>query len=213
MSRMIKTIITFIRHGETEWNRISKQQGHQNSNLTSRGIQQAEMIGRYLRTNSYDLIYSSDLKRALHTAQLINEQLNIPLIKNKNLRERKLGIMEGLTRDEFKIQYPHEFKRFTSDIDYVIPQGESSRQFYQRTIKSVEEIVDAHPGEKLLVITHGGNLSCIFRKAFDIPLDRMRNFSLLNSSLNTFEITDQQWKLISWGNVLYLENDDTEDDF
>lgn len=210
---MIKTIITFIRHGETEWNVAGKQQGHQNSDLTSRGIQQAEMIGRYLRTNSYDLIYSSDLKRALHTAQLINEQLKIPLIKNKNLRERKLGIMEGLTRDEFKIRYSIEFKRFTSDIDYVIPQGESSRQFYQRTIKSVEEIVDAHPGEKLLVITHGGNLSCIFRRIFDIPLDKKRNFSLLNSSLNTFEITDQQWKLISWGNVLYLENDDTKDDF
>ncbi|KQC14866.1 MAG: hypothetical protein APR63_05010 [Desulfuromonas sp. SDB] len=210
---MIKTIITFIRHGETEWNRSGKQQGHQNSNLTSRGIRQAEMIGKFLDTKSYDLIYSSDLKRALHTAQLINEQLNILLIKNKNLRERKLGIMEGLTRDEFKTQYPHEFKLFTSDIDYIIPQGESSRQFYQRTVSAVDEIADAHPGKKILVVTHGGNLSCIFRKVFDIPLDKKRNFSLLNTSLNTFEINNRQWKLISWGNAIHLENNDPVDDF
>ncbi len=210
---MNETTISFIRHGETEWNVESKQQWYLDSNLTSLGIKQAELIAESLKKNSYDIIYSSDLGRALHTAEILNKKLNLPLIENRNLRERKLGIMEGLTMDEFKNKFPNEFKRYITDIDYIIPKGESAKQFYTRTVNAIEEIIKINEGKKVMVITHGGNLSCIFRKVFDISLDKKRNFSLLNASMNTFVVNDHNWKLITWGNVSHLENNDASDDF
>jgi probable phosphoglycerate mutase len=208
------TEIIAIRHGETEWNRIGRQQGHLDSNLTRHGIRQAKMIARYLKNTYFDSIYCSDLGRAAQTAGIIAKKLKVKIIKESGLRERNLGIMQGLTVEEFRHRYPEEYKKYISDDpDYALPDGESVRQRHDRTINTLKEIVDKNRDKKIIAVMHGGNLDSLFRYVLGIPLNQKRNFSLLNSSLNIFVVEDNIWKLKSWGEISYLKGLTALDDF
>jgi probable phosphoglycerate mutase len=208
------TEIIAIRHGETEWNRIGRQQGHLDSNLTRHGIRQAKLVARHLKNTYFDSIYCSDLGRAAQTAGIIAKRLKVKIIKESGLRERNLGIMQGLTVEEFKNMYPEEYNKYISDDpDYALPDGESVRQRHDRTINTLKEIVDKNRDKKIIAVMHGGNLDSLFRYVLGIPLNQKRNFSLLNSSLNTFVVEDNIWKLKSWGEISYLKGLTALDDF
>ncbi len=99
---MESTLIYVVRHGETEWNLIGKQQGHMDSPLTDRGTQQANALAKGLGNRGIEFIYSSDLGRALKTAKLISTSLELPVQTDKRLRERHLGTLQGLTKKEFR---------------------------------------------------------------------------------------------------------------
>ncbi|WP_299805275.1 histidine phosphatase family protein [uncultured Shewanella sp.] len=92
--------ILFCRHGETQWNKLGKLQGHLDSELTAEGVQQAKQLGHHLVPFRPELIISSDLGRAISTAELVNEHLNVPIKLNALLRERCFGELQGLLRQE-----------------------------------------------------------------------------------------------------------------
>ena len=213
MTESTKTVLTVVRHGETEWNREGRIQGHVDSPFTERGIRQAEALAEACARRRFDCIYSSDLGRAFRTAELIAEKQDIPIITEVGLRERNLGIMQSLTMMEFLDQYPDEYTGFRSgDPDYVIPDGESVRQRYDRSIDCANRIIEMHVGENILIVTHGGVLESMFRHAVGIPLTSKRDFSLFNCALNAFSIADGHWRLDSWGDVRHLATVSTLDD-
>ena len=208
------TELTAIRHGETEWNRIGRQQGHLDSSLTRHGIRQAKLIARHLKNSSFDYIYCSDLGRAAQTAGIIAERLQLKPIMESGLRERNLGIMQGLTIEEFRHRYPEEYEKYISDDpDYALPDGESVRQIHERTIKTLKEIVDKNRNKKIIFVMHGGNLDSLFRHVLGIPLNQRRSFSLLNSSLNAFTVEGTTWRLKTWGDISHLKGLTALDDF
>lgn len=96
------TVICLVRHGETEWNTVGKLQDRENIKLNKNGIQQAEKCGLYLREKQWDIIISSPLSRAKHTAEIINTYMLIPvdLIEMDNFIERDYGMASGLTTEE-----------------------------------------------------------------------------------------------------------------
>ncbi|MFH1761830.1 MAG: histidine phosphatase family protein, partial [bacterium] len=96
------TEITAVRHGETVWNKEDKWQGHKNSDLTDLGIKQAKLTGMALNHMKFDAFYASDLGRAVQTAGEISRQINLEFSLDSGLRERSIGILEGLTMTEFK---------------------------------------------------------------------------------------------------------------
>lgn len=208
-----KTEVILIRHGETEWNLSGRWQGHADSPLSTRGIQQAEALGQRMLKETLDCFYSSDLERARHTSRLVGgpSEWNPEFIES--FRERDLGVLEGLTTEEMKVKYPQEYQSFRNDgPEYQVPGGESFRQFYERCSGALEEVAVRNPGKKIGVVTHGGFLGAIFRYVLNIQLDAERNFVLLNCSLNRLEKTESGWNLVSWGDVAHLEGLDSLDD-
>jgi len=94
------TTLYIARHGETEWNRAGKLQGHQDSPLTARGHHQAESLAVALNNKQITRVYSSDLGRAIQTARAVAKHLEVELIIDERLRERNFGILEGKTKAE-----------------------------------------------------------------------------------------------------------------
>ncbi len=207
------TRIVVIRHGETEWNIHNRFQGHLDSKLTQPGIKQAEAIADTLEEEVFDVIYSSDLDRAKHTAEIIARRLHMRVNTEKDLREINLGVMQGLKKDEFIIKYPEVISNYHADPGYVIPGGESKLQLYKRVTEVLEKIIRKHKGRSILLVAHGGVLDCIIRLIFDMPLNKQRNFSLFNASINRFTVDNGEWKLESWGETSHMRDIHVEDDF
>jgi len=202
---MEKTWITLIRHGETEWNVAMRLQGIQDSNLTSKGLRQAELLARELYNRKFNVMISSDLGRAIKTAEIISSKTNLTVIRDQALRERNFGIMEGLTREEISEKYPDVLSGFMKrKVSYKIENGESLAEFYDRVTKGLNRIISVHEGKRILIITHGGVLDCMIRMVFHYPLSDTRNFTIYNASINVFSTKNKQWMLEEWGNVDHL---------
>ena len=203
----MNTILFAVRHGETEWNLIEKQQGHLDSQLTENGVKQAELLANALKDKNIDVLYSSDLGRAMQTADIIAQKLSLDIQTDIRLRERHLGIMQNLTKKEFVEKYPEEAACFnTGDPDYVLPNGESARQRYTRCIECAEDLAKRERGKRLLVVSHGGVLNSFFYKATNTSLTEPRRFSLFNGSINSFTISEDKWRLDTWGEIAHLKN-------
>lgn len=199
------TMLFAVRHGETEWNLIEKQQGHLDSPLTDNGVRQARMLAEGLGGKGIEVLYSSDLGRAMQTAEIIADKLSLDIHTDVRLRERHLGAMQTLTKKEFAAKFPEDAARFESgDPDYVLPGGESVRDRYERCIECAEELAKKEAGKKILVVGHGGVLNSFFYRALNIALDEPRRFSLFNASINSFCISDGEWRLDTWGEIAHL---------
>lgn len=157
--RSFMTTIVFVRHGETEWNRSGRWQGHADIPLSAAGREQARQLAIRLIAagERFDQIYASDLGRALETAQIIGEQLGMPVHPLIELREMHIGGWSGLTSDEIRAQFPDEWVRYEAGGDFPRGgHGETLADFRRRVMGVVEELVGTHPRERLLIATHGG---------------------------------------------------------
>lgn len=200
------TELVVVRHGETEWNVQGRMQGHLDSPLTATGLAQAQALASRLQTESFDAFYSSDLLRAYQTAQTIADKHNASVTKVEGLRERNLGVFQGLTRQEIRNQFSEDIGGFRIDNpDYVVPEGESLLQFRQRCIENFEQLALAHQGQRILVVVHGGVLISLFKHTLGLAPDTPRRFKILNTSLNVFSYEHNIWMLESWGNVYHLD--------
>ena len=208
------TVLTVVRHGETVWNQSGRQQGWLDTDLTELGRAQAKTIASGLAGETFEALYSSDLGRAMQTADIIAAELGKDVIPVCGLRERNLGILQGLTIAQFQQGYPEEYERFTSgNPDYRLPQGESIRERYKRQVGCAEELAGCHTGGHLLVVAHGGVLNSLFRHAVGLDIASLRRFYLLNASINVFSVADGCWKLERWGDTHHLGELDTHDDW
>lgn len=196
----------FVRHGQTEWNVEGRAQGHLDSVLTPQGRAQALAVGQRLKEMDFSRLYSSDLGRARQTAEIIAGQTGHEVTTDSRLREKAMGIFEGLTRAEMEEKYLEEVTLyFSRDPDYIVPDGESERQFFDRNVACFEELAASHYGETILVVTHGGVLKNLFYLVIDLSLESPRRHSLLNSSLNTVIRDNGEWRIENWGDVTHLD--------
>ncbi|GHG74375.1 histidine phosphatase family protein [Comamonas sp. JC664] len=194
-----------LRHGETEWNSLGRLQGHQDSALSDVGLKQAEALAARLAPESFSALYSSDLGRARETARRIAVRTGHAVLPDSRLRERGLGILEGLTREEARQRHPDVFAAYSGGApDYVVPGGESTAQRLRHAVECLEELGARHRGERLVVVTHGGVLSLLFRHSLGIPPAAPRTFSVLNAGWNQFDYHEGTWRLVTWGDVTHL---------
>lgn len=204
-SAVKKTTLFVVRHGETLWNQQGLLQGHLDSSLSVLGVNQANALAEYFAKCDWDLIVSSDLTRAVRTAEIIKGVNNKPIITDNRLRERNLGIAQGLTVKEFGEKYHDESIKFNEGgADYIIPDGESINQRFVRSIACIKEYTERYKGKKIIIVTHGGVLDGVFRFIAKMPLNQMRTFSLFNASVNTIQIQDDSWNIVTWGYVEHL---------
>jgi broad specificity phosphatase PhoE len=137
------TELLLVRHGETDWNAEGKLQGHTDRPLNDYGRRQAQALADKLAGESIDAVYASDLSRARETAEIVGEKLGLTVAVDPDLREKNWGNWEGLTSDE------------RLHIEF---EGETSEAHRDRTLSAVQRIVERHPGERVVVVTHGGSL-------------------------------------------------------
>ena len=202
---MERTQFIIVRHGQTQWNHRGIRQGHLDSDLTARGIAQAKALGIRLAREHFTTLYSSDLGRAVHTARIIAASTGHEIVTDARLRERHLGIFQGLDGDQIRAKYPEEHRLHrTVGPDYVIPEGESVRQQLARNVAYLTQIAPKHLGETIVVVTHGGVLSGLFRHTFSIPFDAPRRFEFTNAGLNVFNYEEGNWFLQTWGDTSHL---------
>lgn len=213
------TQILFIRHGETDWNRIKRIQGHIDIPLAESGLEQAQRLARRIAREveqgaRLDAIYSSDLQRAQQTARPIADALRLPLHLREGLRERSYGAFQGHDSDEIALRFPDEYAQWqTRDPGFTPPEGESQRAFYHRVLHAIEALIAAHPGARIACVAHGGVLDCVRRFACALPLDAPRNYSLLNTSLNVVDFADGGASIVSWADVRHLDTPAEDDGF
>lgn len=208
------TELILIRHGETAWNAEHRIQGHLDSPLNDEGLAQALLLGERLAREPFDQFYSSDLGRALQTAQPIADRSGRRPVPDVRLRERNLGLFQGLTSAECEQRYPEDYARFhRRDPDHVVPGGESIRQVYYRVSALLEALVRSHPRQRILVVTHGGILDAGYRFVNGVPLDRLRDFPIYNASINRIAHDGAAWRMSDWGDISHLTRDAALDDF
>ena len=204
---MERTSITLVRHGETEWNVLRRLQGRQNSELTPYGLEQAEMTSEALKNLDFDIIYTSDLKRAIITTEIINRYHNLEVKIDSALSERNFGVMEGLTREVLQDKFPEVYSGYMArKEDYQIPGGESLIEYTEKVRQSLQNIIRKYKGKRILIITHGGVLDCIMRIIFNYPMSAPRSFSIYNASINRISVKDDEWFLEVWGDISHQKS-------
>jgi probable phosphoglycerate mutase len=202
---MQRTQLIIVRHGETEWNIRGVRQGHLDSRLTEKGIIQAKALAQRLTRETFTALYCSDLGRAVQTADEIAQVTGHEIVTDPRLRERSLGIFQGLSGEEIKAKHPEEYKLHrTLGPNYVIPGGESVRQQVDRNVTCLNELACKHRGEQIVIVTHGGVVSGFFRHTLSIPLEAPRRFEFVNAGLNVFASEAGNWFLLTWGDVSHL---------
>ena len=200
-----ETTLIVVRHGETVWNREKRMQGTTDTPLSSVGRSQAQAVGKRLAGENFSALYASDLVRAWETASIIAELTGRELVVDSRLRERCFGIFEGLTAGEIQERFPDEHARFASrDPDYEVPGGECARRFTERCLGCLSEIAGRHPGEGIVVVTHGLVLDSLYRAAHGLGHGERRPVPLINASLNHFGYGRGAWRLQLWGDVSHL---------
>jgi len=210
---MSETVLTLVRHGETEWNAAGRIQGHLDIPLSTTGLAHAAAIGRRLGGEAFDAILSSDLERALQTARAIVRHPGQTILRDARLRERHLGVLQGLTGEEAAIRQPHAWGAFKArNPEAALEGGETLGEFSQRVVGLIDKLLRAHSGSRLLLVTHGGVLDAAFRHATGMPLNARRNFPIYNTSVNVLRHRDGVWTVESWGDVSHLPQELAMDD-
>ncbi|MCX7180960.1 MAG: histidine phosphatase family protein [Proteobacteria bacterium] len=195
-----------VRHGETAWNLEGRVQGHADIPLNPKGCAQALAIARGLENESFAAIYSSDLQRALQTAEPIASRHGLSIHGDPALRERHFGVLQALTKEEARLRHPEAARRHGSrDPDYAYDDGESLVAFEQRIRKWMDALARRHVGGSVLVVTHGGVLDVAYRYATGMALTQPRNFALPNAALNWLEADTDGWRLLLWADSAHLE--------
>ena len=202
---MKETEIILIRHGETEWNSQKRMQGHSNSDLSSVGQAQIQALGQWMKNGPFDLIYSSDSLRAKQTAEAITQFSGHELQFDQRLREKNLGVFEGLTSEEARKRHPEVFRLFkTAGSKYVIDEGESTQQLQDRALEIVNEIRIKHPEERVLLVTHGGFIRVVMKHSLGLSLETPTRFLIRNTGVFRL-VWEDKWIVSQMGGVSHLE--------
>ena len=202
---MKETEIILIRHGETEWNSQQRMQGHSNSDLSSVGQAQIQALGQWIKNVPFDHIYSSDSLRAKQTAEAITQFSGHELKIDLRLREKNLGVFEGLTSEEARERHPEVFRLFkTAGSKYVIDEGESTQQLQDRALEIVDEIRIKHPEEHVLLVTHGGFIRVVMKHSLGLSLETPTRFLIRNTGVFRL-VWEDKWIVSQMGGVSHLE--------
>jgi probable phosphoglycerate mutase len=151
------TKLFLIRHGQSAGNAEGRFGGHGPTPLSQLGLRQAEITAKVLAKEGVSVVYSSDLYRAVQTAECLSRILKIPVKTTQAFRERNVGVLEGLTFDESKLNHPKDYYALVNrNVHHVITRGESYRHLLKRATGQLWEVLRDHQGEKIAIFSHTG---------------------------------------------------------
>lgn len=199
------TRIFLIRHGETEWNRQGRIQGHSNIKLSTEGIHQAQMLAKYSPFMRIDAVYSSDLTRAFDTARVLAVKFNLEVHMVPELREVNFGYWEGKLIADLVQMFPDDFGKFFTDPERCHPpQGETFLQCQARALNALNKIIAAHDDHNVVIVTHGAVIRLIICAALDIPIHKMWAISQSNMAVNILRVDDGEFTVELLNGTMHL---------
>ncbi|MFS1663152.1 histidine phosphatase family protein [Streptococcus sp. zg-JUN1979] len=202
----------FVRHGKTQWNLEGRFQGAGgDSPLLYEAKEELIALGQFLKDTHFDAVFSSDLKRAYTSAQIIMAENNYlsPLTTTKALREWALGKLEGQKIAVITAIYPREMLAFRHNLAAFHAgyfEAETPYDTTKRVRQFVQSLADT-PYENVLIVGHGANLTASIRSLLGYRIGELRQVGGLdNASLTILETTDHKhYDCLSWNDKSYLE--------
>lgn len=197
--------IVIVRHGETDYNLTNTIQGQTDVPLNATGLLQARLTAKRLEKEEFSFVYSSDLSRAVVTAETIAPGKEI--LCDSRLREWHLGDWQGKTLKEIESIYPGGFRAFLNNGEKVkVPNGESGYDIKMRVKMFLLDLQAKHKEGKILIVSHGGAI----RRLFHILMGENNSFAELpqsdNTSISRFLYREDHWRLVSWNDTGHLAN-------
>lgn len=181
------TIIGFVRHGVTAWNKEGRAQGSSNIPLDEEGVETAKKLALRLASEEWDVIYTSPMTRARQTADLLARQSGIEVVEDNRLRERSGGLIEGTTESERQQKWGPQWR----ELDL---QFETAENVIARGLEFVNERVRKTPNQRLIVVSHG---SFIKRIIVALMEDEKYTVKIDNASLTVINIEEKSCLLLN----------------
>ncbi|MCK5654126.1 MAG: histidine phosphatase family protein [Dehalococcoidia bacterium] len=183
--------IILVRHGQTEWNRQERFRGWVDIDLDATGLRQAEAAAERVARWDVAAIYSSPLRRAMDTAQIIANRLSLPVVPLEGINDMNFGIWQGLSIGEVKESYPELFDLWRySPQRLEIPQGESLEDVRKRVVATIDDLTARHEGSTVAMVTH--RVVCKVLLCHLLGLDNSHFWQIAQdtTAINLFEITE-----------------------
>jgi len=188
------TVFGFLRHGETEWNRLKKIQGSCNSPLTQKGKEHLRNWAQTIKKYPWDRIFASDLGRVKETVTILNHELNLPVKYDARLREQSWGQWEGFTIPHIRKHHAEELeKRVKQGWLFSAPGGETRQAVKNRVLAALLTAHKKWQGQKILIVCHQGviktTLYHITKRAFlpeEDPLLSHNRLHIIEYSAGSF---------------------------
>jgi len=204
------TELILIRHGETDWNRELRFQGHVDVPLNAIGHEQARRLAARLAAETVQHIVSSDLLRARETAHAVAELRAQPLLAptlDTALREQNFGVVDGMRVADIKAQHAAAWSQWVRfEDDYAFEGGESTRQFHARVMEAMCALARRHLQQTLVVVTHGGVLDMVYRSALGLSLSGPRQSAIPNAGINRVRVVGDVFEIVDWADTRHLED-------
>jgi len=205
------TTLILVRHGETEWNLAGRIQGHTDSRLTERGHEEGRRAAQRLAGLDIAAVYASDLGRARETGEMIAAPHGLPVQTTLDLRERCYGEFEGKTLAQIRKETPAAVERWLADRQRLAPPGgETQEELSDRTMRALREIVSGHPGETVVVATHGGPIKSAVFAVMKIPIGSWDRTWIANGSVTILRGTPDDLRLASFNDTSHVEGEAVE---
>lgn len=181
------TRLVLIRHGETDWNREGRYQGQADPPLNARGREQARTLAQQLRPLELQVLYSSPLRRAWETAQILAQELGLPVFPDPRLKEIHQGEWQGLLVTEIQQRYPQLFRAWQERPWQVRPPGgETLEEVQRRVYQAVDDLIARHLGQTIGLVSH----------RLPIALLLIRYQGLDPAQVRTIPIANSQWLVV-----------------
>ena len=188
------TRVIFARHGETIWHQENRYAGISDVPLTDLGREQAIRLGEWAVAAELDAIYTSTLSRAIDTARPAAEATNLTPTADPRIVEVNFGEGEGMTRGELESAIPDAFRIWLDAPGSLsLPGGETGNAAVERALSFLDELVAAHPNERVLVVAHSTLIRLVLSSLLGIPTNEYREIlpAIDNVALTEFQFTGQ----------------------
>lgn len=197
------TRVIFVRHGETSWNHLKRYQGHSDIELNETGMQQAQRVAQRLKGETISAVYSSDLIRAVETAQMISKEHSLEPILVPELREINFGLWEGLTYEEIMAAWPDILSEmYAKPGSAMAPEGESFYDVQKRTRRGIDKCLANHKEETIVIVSHGGTIRTALCDALDLAVEKMWSLRQDSTAINVIEYFGET-KVVALVNDIY----------
>jgi broad specificity phosphatase PhoE len=191
-----------VRHGETEQNAQGIFQGYSPVPLSARGRQQAALVAERLVSLRPQILYSSDLRRARETADIISQRLALPVRICEGLREWNVGTWIGQSTAAY---LAHLQALGAHPVTYVPAGGESQLHTQARIIAQMQELARQHIGETIVCVSHGTAIDLLARHILGLDVMQPAAFRIANTSVTIFRCQDGVWEVMTLNEVCHLE--------
>lgn len=200
--------LLLIRHGETDWNSEQRIQGHTDTPLNARGIEQAgKLAARLAAEEQIDTLYTSPLARARVTAETIAQKLGLGSIPDARLKERFFGELEGLAVSEIERRFPSLYQAWhASKTHFPFPGEENNAEFQSRVQAFLDDVRARHAGARVAIVSHGGTINVFLATLLGLDINQRWSFWLDNASISMVDLTGARPRIRLLNDTCHLRN-------